>query len=86
MTHQRCLQILVDAGAHVVAEHTVGESFSGDGLVAASMDPRDRDLTVPVSRARYRDSLFGELEPDLAAAWQEIARLSRPSEGARERS
>lgn len=74
MTHQRCLQMLVDAGAHIVAEHTVGESFSGDGLIAASMDPRDRDLRVPVSYARYRDSLFGELEPDLASAWREIAR------------
>jgi FkbM family methyltransferase len=78
MTHQRCLQMLVDAGAHVVAEHTVGESFSGDGLIAASLDPQDRDLTVRVSRARYRDSLFGELEPDLADAWRKIARLEPP--------
>ena len=77
-THQRCLQMLVDAGAHIVAEHTVGESFSGDGLIAASLDPRDGDLTVPVSCARYRESLFGELEPDLASAWREIARLSPP--------
>jgi FkbM family methyltransferase len=74
-THQRCLRLLEDAGAHVIAEHTVGESFSGDGLIAASMDPQDRDLTVAVSRARYRDSLFGELEPELAVAWQRIARL-----------
>jgi hypothetical protein len=40
------------------------------------MDPRDHDLTVLVSRARDRDSLFGELEPDLASAWREIARPS----------
>lgn len=76
MTHQRCLQTLIDVGAHIVAEHTVGESFSGDGLIAASTHPSDRDLAVPVNRARYRESLFGELEPDLAEAFREIARLS----------
>jgi len=61
LTHQRCLRALLELGAHIVAEHTVSESFSGDGLVIASMDPRDRDLTVELSRARARDSLFGEL-------------------------
>jgi FkbM family methyltransferase len=76
MTHQRCLETLMDVGAHIVTEHTVGESFSGDGLIAASTHPSDRDLVVSVSRARYRESLFGELEPDLAEAFREIARLS----------
>jgi FkbM family methyltransferase len=73
MTHQRCLALLESVGAHVVAEHTVGESFSGDGLIAASLRRSDRDLVVPVSFARYRDSLFGELEPELAAARAQLA-------------
>lgn len=68
LTHQNALRTLLDAGAHVIAEHTVGESFSGDGLIAVSFDPRDKDFTVPVSHARYRESLFGEPEYDLAAA------------------
>jgi FkbM family methyltransferase len=68
LTHQRCLSTLLELGAHVVAEHPVSESFSGDGLVVVSMDPRDRDLRVELSRARARDSLFGELEHDLAEA------------------
>ncbi|MGW4059975.1 FkbM family methyltransferase [Amycolatopsis sp. NPDC004747] len=68
LTHQNALRTLLEAGAHLVAEHTVGESFSGDGLIAVSFDPRDKDFTVPVSHARYRESLFGELEHDLAAA------------------
>jgi FkbM family methyltransferase len=68
MTHQHVLASLQAVGGHVIAEHSVGESFSGDGLIAVSFDARDRDFTVPVSRARYRDSLFGELEPELAAA------------------
>ncbi|WIX88192.1 FkbM family methyltransferase [Amycolatopsis sp. DG1A-15b] len=68
LTHQNALRLLLDAGAHVIAEHTVGESVSGDGLIAVSFDPRDKDFTVPVTHARYRDSLGGELEYDLAAA------------------
>ena len=74
--HQRCLGLLLDRGAHIVAEHTIGESFSGDGLIVASLDERDRDLTVTLSRARARDSLFGELEHDLAAAFAERAALA----------
>jgi FkbM family methyltransferase len=68
LTHQRALEVLNRLGAHVICEHTVGESFSGDGLIAVSFDERDRDLVVEVSRARSRDSLFGELEYALAAA------------------
>jgi FkbM family methyltransferase len=68
LTHQHALRTLTDAGAHVIAEHSVGESFSGDGLIAVSFDERDKDFQVPVSHARYRDSLFGEVEHDLATA------------------
>jgi FkbM family methyltransferase len=59
-THERCLAMVTDAGAHVIAAHTVGESFSGDGLIAASTDPDDRAFTVEISRCRVEDSLFGE--------------------------
>jgi hypothetical protein len=69
LTHQRCLQMLVGAGAHLIAEHSVSESCSGDGLIAASMDSRDRDLHAEVSVVRPRNTLFGELEWDLAAAY-----------------
>lgn len=68
LTHQRCVESLRSAGAHIIAEHSVSESCSGDGLAVVSMDPRDRDLHAQVSIVRARDSLFGELEYDLAAA------------------
>ncbi|MGI8847283.1 MAG: FkbM family methyltransferase [Candidatus Dormibacteria bacterium] len=68
MTHQRTLATVEGLGGHVIAEHSVGESFSGDGLIAVSFDPRDRDLSVSISRARQKDSLFGELEPELELA------------------
>ena len=67
-THQRCLQLLTDLGAHIVAEHTVAESFSGDGLIAASFDQRDVHLQVPLSYARASESLFGDPANDLAQA------------------
>ena len=42
LTHQHCLRILRDAGAHLVVEHSVSESCSGDGLIVASMFPERR--------------------------------------------
>jgi hypothetical protein len=68
LTHQNALKLLQDAGAHVIAEHSVPESFSGDGLIAVSFDPRDKDFLVEVSHARARDSLFGEPEFETADA------------------
>jgi FkbM family methyltransferase len=76
LTHQRVLQTLIDSGAHVIAEHSVPESFSGDGLIAVSFNPADADLRVDISRARAQDSIYGDLEFDLAAevAYREAVR------------
>ncbi len=80
--HDHCLAMLQGCGAHVIAEHTVEESFSGDGLIAVSFDPRDRDLVVPVSRARARDAVL--FEPS-KAEWRAHARnLEMSLEAARE--
>ncbi|MEX1217850.1 MAG: FkbM family methyltransferase, partial [Acidimicrobiales bacterium] len=62
-THQQVLDILLWSGAHIIAEHSVSESFSGDGLIVASFDPRDRDMKLSISHNRSRNSLFGEWEP-----------------------
>ncbi len=66
LTHQRCLHWVRQSGAHIICEHSIYESFSGDGLIAASYDPQDRDLVVDVSIARASQNLFRELEYDLA--------------------
>ncbi|WP_410671415.1 FkbM family methyltransferase [Amycolatopsis sp. cmx-4-68] len=42
LTHQNALRQLRDAGAHLIAEHAVGESVSGDGLIAVSFDRATR--------------------------------------------
>jgi FkbM family methyltransferase len=75
LTHQNALGYLSDLGAYIVGEHSIGESFSGDGLIVASFDQQDRDLELVVSRARQRESLFGELEYDLAREMAQTARL-----------
>ena len=77
LTHQRALDLLRECGAHVIAEHSVRESYSGDGLIAATFDTSQHDLTVPVSHARARESLFGEPEYELDALGREIARRDR---------
>ena len=68
LTHQRCLAVLKNAGATIVAEHDVQESFSGDGLIAAKFGPLPQDWHQPLlSYNRYSDSLFRNPLYDLAA-------------------
>jgi hypothetical protein len=47
-------------GGHVFCEHSVSESFSGDGLIVASFFSCDRGLEFPdISRNQPETSLFG---------------------------
>lgn len=58
-THHDCVDELERLGAHVLCEHGVGESFSGDGLIVASFLPEDRRIKLPeISRNRPHLSLF----------------------------
>ena len=41
-THGKCLTFIRARGGHVIAEYPAADSYSGDGLIAASFDPRDR--------------------------------------------
>ena len=68
LTHQKCLHWLSAHGAHILCEHTVNESYSGDGLIVASFMKEDSDRQIPVSHCRQSKSLFRELEFDLADA------------------
>lgn len=59
-THQDCLQEILAMGGTILTEHSVEESFSGDGLIAASFLKCDRGLCLPkMSVNRAEDSLFG---------------------------
>jgi FkbM family methyltransferase len=69
LTHQKCLAFIREHGGRIFAEHTVPESFSGDGLIAASFSAADRDLPeIPLSRNRGSTNMWRETEYDLAEA------------------
>jgi FkbM family methyltransferase len=72
--HHTCLEFVRKHGGHVLVEHGVVESYSGDGLIVASFDPADRTLPpIHVSRNHPSNSLFRDLELDLWEAWHAIA-------------
>jgi FkbM family methyltransferase len=59
LTHQQCLARVRDLGGHVFAEHSIPESFSGDGLIAASFAAADRDMpAIPLSYNRAATNIW----------------------------
>ncbi len=73
LTHQKCLQLLQKRKSYLLAEHTVAESYSGDGLIVAAFRPEDRQLPpIEISHNRPSNSLFRETEYDLADAWEKL--------------
>lgn len=80
-THQRVLDLVGDLGGHIIAEHTVLESFSGDGLVVASFDPADAGYHVELSRARTTEALFPSGESELARLQRAYDELRQQATG-----
>lgn len=80
-THQLCLDWLGKRDASIIAEHSVAESFSGDGLIVASFDPRDRGFAVDVSYNRAANSLFGPPELDIDRILAIVDGADRTGEG-----
>ena len=76
LIHQTCLARLGQLGGHIICEHSLPESCSGDGLIAVSFDPRDRDMSIDVPIVRARDSEVGELEWVIArrSGWRGVLR------------
>lgn len=65
-THAECLEFLRSNGAHIISSHTIAESFSGDGLIVASFDERDKDFKIDMQLNHTDQSLFRPYEEDLA--------------------
>ncbi len=87
LTHQRCLRLLEAAGATIVAEHTVQESFSGDGLIVARFGALPADWPdIALSRARVSQTQFRDPLYDLAAARAAVAEAGRQLEDQRARA
>lgn len=74
-THEDCLRTIRRLGGVILAEHTVEESFSGDGLIVASLDPRDAAIPLPsISRNVAENAFLAKPEPPggsvtLARTW-----------------
>ena len=59
-THEDCIEEIRRLGGVILAEHSVAESFSGDGLIVASFQASDQCIAFPpISRNRPEASLFG---------------------------
>ena len=77
LMHQRCLNFLDEHEAHILVEHNIAESFSGDGLIVASFRSEDSNLpTIEVSRNHPANSLFREVEYDLVDIQAERDKIS----------
>lgn len=48
--HRRCLRLIRQHGYRILAEHTVLESVSGDGLIVAASPDRALPTAVPISK------------------------------------
>jgi FkbM family methyltransferase len=66
LIHQTCRLLVERLGGHIICEHSVPESCSGDGLIVTSFDPRDHDMQIDIPIVRARDSVVGELEWQVA--------------------
>jgi len=65
LMHEKCLALIKKWGGHVITEHAIHESYSGDGLILASFFKEDRDLELTVSNNRMQDSLFRSYIKDM---------------------
>jgi len=74
-THQDSLRILKENGAYIIVEHSVSESYSGDGFILASFFDEDQKIEITISYNRSKNSLFGEWEPRMAAAQRDLNKI-----------
>ncbi len=65
LTHERCIALIEKLGGHILVDHAVHESFSGDGLIVASFLEDDKERRYDISRNRMKDSLFRSYSEDL---------------------
>jgi hypothetical protein len=65
MTHADCLAFIKDRGGHIITSHTIPESFSGDGLIVASFDDKDKNFFVETSLNHTDKALFRPYEEDI---------------------
>ncbi len=70
LIHQKCQDFIVENGGHIITDHGILESCSGDGLIVASFYSEDRELKIEVSKIKTSESLFREYEYDVDSLWK----------------
>jgi hypothetical protein len=63
--HQDLLSYFNSLNCTIVSEHSVVESFSGDGLIVVSFAEEDKNFKIDISKNRSSESLFKPLELEL---------------------
>lgn len=56
--HEKCIEFVQKHNGHIVCDHSIYESFSGDGLIVASFDKRDKDFSIELPINRASQALF----------------------------
>lgn len=69
LIHQKTIDFITNRGGTIIASHNILESCSGDGLVVASFDERDKDFIVEVTPQHSGNSLFRSYEYDIDILW-----------------
>lgn len=77
ITHERCLSMIEKLGGHIIAEHAIHESYSGDGLIVASFFPEDKNVRIDISSNRMSNSLFRAYTQDLEILAKSHGRLRK---------
>lgn len=72
--HQDLLSYFKSLDCFIISEHSVVESFSGDGLIVVSFADEDENFKIEVSKNRSSESLFKPLELEL----RELMELREP--------
>ena len=75
LIHEKCLAWIKERGGRIIVEHSVEESFSGDGLIVASFASSPQ-LSISISHNRAFNSLFGSPNLRLAEMSQRLAEIS----------
>lgn len=75
--HEKCLDFITSNGGHIIAEHAIHESFSGDGLIVASFFEEDKEFTIDISTNRMDNNLFRSYTKDLEILVEEYEKLRK---------
>lgn len=77
LLHEKCLDKIKELGGHIIVEHAIHESFSGDGLIVASFSTQDKDLHIEVTNNRMENSIFRPYTFDLSILLEAYEKLRR---------